>query len=328
MRRAAAGLPRGRIAERGGGPIDLRPARTEDLPACTEIWSASIGDYVRRLNQPWFGGDPEPLRRLLAHFLATDPDRFWVATEGPVGAQGRVVGFGSATRRGSVLFLGWLFVEPRFQGRGIGRALLERAMTGPPADGLTLGTSIDSVQPISAALYSRYGMVPRLPVVQLVGRPDDAGDLAPLPSGIRGVEAGRDGGGPDAPDAALARIDTLVLGYEHAVDHAFLRSEGRRLFLLQSERDGVVGYGYISPSGRFGPLAALDAGLLAPLALELMKRSRAAGAYAVWVPGAADELVVTLLRAGLRLESFPALLSWTRPFADFSRYVPINLALL
>jgi hypothetical protein len=59
-----------------------------------------------------------------------------------------------------------------------------------------------------------------------------------------------------------------------------------------------------------------------------METVRAPGAYATWIPGAADELFATLLRAGLRFESFPALVLWTRPFADFSRYVPINLALL
>jgi GNAT superfamily N-acetyltransferase len=327
-----------RRPERGLGGIDLRPVRPEDLAVCTEVWSSSIGDYARRLNQPWFGGDPEPLRRLLAHFLRTDPDRFWVAAELP---EGRVIGFGSATHRGSVLFLGMLFLEPRFQGRGIGTALLERVMVRPPApaaglpardpsaatpaDELTFATATDSVQPISAALYSRYRMVPRLPVLQVVGRPRDTAGLARLPNGVRVVEATPESGGSDA---VVGRIDAAVLGHEHPVDHAFLRSEVRRLFLLESERNGVVGYGYVAPSGRFGPLAALDAGLLAPLALELMARVRAAGAYAIWVPGAADELVVALLEAGLRFESFPALLSWTRPFADFSRYVPINLALL
>jgi hypothetical protein len=46
------------------------------------------------------------------------------------------------------------------------------------------------------------------------------------------------------------------------------------------------------------------------------------------VPGAAGAAVTTLLDAGLRIEDFPALLCWDRPFADFSRYVPITLAVL
>jgi hypothetical protein len=37
---------------------------------------------------------------------------------------------------------------------------------------------------------------------------------------------------------------------------------------------------------------------------------------------------VPALRAGFRMESFPLLLCWDRPFADFSRYLPISPGLL
>jgi hypothetical protein len=37
---------------------------------------------------------------------------------------------------------------------------------------------------------------------------------------------------------------------------------------------------------------------------------------------------VALLRAGLRIEGFPAMFCWTRPFAAFERYLPAGLALL
>jgi hypothetical protein len=48
----------------------------------------------------------------------------------------------------------------------------------------------------------------------------------------------------------------------------------------------------------------------------------------MWVPGAADRAFVGLLRAGLRLDGLPVLMCWSRPFADFSRYVPISPGLL
>ena len=86
-----------------------RPAALDDLPAASRVWSAALSDYLGRLNQPTFEPDLTPIHRLLAHFLATDPDRFWVATRpgpddrpapGDVGAGGeRIVGFGSATVR-------------------------------------------------------------------------------------------------------------------------------------------------------------------------------------------------------------------------------------
>jgi hypothetical protein len=35
-----------------------------------------------------------------------------------------------------------------------------------------------------------------------------------------------------------------------------------------------------------------------------------------------------LLRAGLRIEGFPFLACWSRPFADFGRYLPTSPGLL
>ncbi len=43
---------------------------------------------------------------------------------------------------------------------------------------------------------------------------------------------------------------------------------------------------------------------------------------------AADRAVVALLGAGFRMESFPILVCWDRPFADFARYLPISPGLL
>ena len=53
-----------------------------------------------------------------------------------------------------------------------------------------------------------------------------------------------------------------------------------------------------------------------------------AGAFSAWIPGSASGALAVLLEAGLRLEDFPALVCWDRPFADFERYVPITLAVL
>ena len=177
--------------------------------------------------------------------------------------------------------------------------------------------------------------MPRLPVFNLVGRPDRPDALPAIPTGVRIHETtwsdAADTTEPTNPAAearGIAAVDTATVGQAHPEDHAFLAAEGRRRFIARSERGEMLGYGYIAPSGRFGPIAAIDASLLAPIAAHLITTVRAPGAYATWIPGDADDLFVTLLRAGFRFESFPALLLWNRPIADFTRYVPINLALL
>jgi GNAT superfamily N-acetyltransferase len=302
--------------------LEYRPARREDLAACTRLWDVAIGDYVRRMNQPWFPGELEPLERLLAHLLATDPHGFRVAVRR--GDDAEPVAFVSAHRRGSLWFLAMLFVHPDVQGHGVGRALLEQVLP-PTADrgGLALATATDSGQPISNALYAEYGIVPRVPVWRLIGRVDRPDALEPLPPGVA-VEVLR--GVTDAP-AEVNAIDREVVGYERPDDHAFLLAEGR-ILVLYRRAGRVVGYGYSSQVGRVGPLAALDAALLAPIGAHLLSIVQPAGAYAAWVPGNAGPLTTMLLRAGLRFEPFPMLFCWSAPLADFERYVPISGALI
>jgi len=323
-------------------PAELRPGRPDDLSACAEVWDAGISDYQRRLNQPVLGGDLEPVRRLLAHLLETDPERFWVATRrAPEGE--RIIGFGSATIRGDVWFLAMLFVLPEAQASGIGRALLARTFpdgvepdqVGPSLPAATvLGTVTDSAQPISNALYARCGIVPRLPIFHLVGRPQRPDALLPLPPGIVPIPFDEIAAGPpDGPGHrllvdAVGEIDEALLGYERAADHRFARRDGRVGFLYRGPDGRPIGYGYSSAIGRVGPVAALEEPLLAPIVGHLLTSLEPRGASSLWVPGAAGESIRTLLRAGLRIEGFPALLCWSRPFGSFERYVPFSLALL
>ena len=326
----------------------FRPAGPDDLPECAEVWQTGMTDYLRRLNQPVVAGDLEPLRRLLAHVLATDRDRFWVATrrdESAPGGPERVVGFSAATERGATWFLSMLFVLPEEQAAGCGRELLGRAFPGgrpprtpPPVaradDRPILATATDSAQPISSALYSRYGIVPRLPVFHFVGRPGRPAVLPQLPTGITPVPFDTLAAGP--PDGrghrevvgAIGSIDRELLGYEHPEDHRFLRTDGRIGYLYRGPDGAPVGYGYASPVGRVGPVAALDEALLAPIVGHLLAAVEPRGASSLWIPGAADRTFRALLEAGIRIEGFPALFCGDRPFASFERYLPISLALI
>jgi len=310
----------------------LRTARADELPACADVWRAGLDGYGPRVGRLPMIAAPGPLVALLAHLRRTDPDRFLVAVRPEADGAERVVAFASAIRRDQVWFLGMLFVHPDEQARGLGRALLEAVLpaAGDPA---ALATCTDAAQPISSALYARYGLVPRMPVLELVGRPDGAGP-ATLPAGIRAVPfellaAGpADGPGPLRLAAALDALDRMVLGYAHPQDHAYLGETGRLGHLYEAGDGRIVGYGYVSPAGRVGPLAVEDAALLPGVLGHLLHVVDPAGAFSAWVPGAAGAAVTSLLDAGLRLEDFPALLCWDRPFADFTRYVPITLAVL
>jgi GNAT superfamily N-acetyltransferase len=326
------------------GAVTYRPGRDEDLDACARVWKAAIEDYQLRLAQPPLPDDLGPIRRLLAHALATDPDRFWVAVR-----EGRVVGFGSATVREGLWFLAMLFVEPGLQARGVGQALMDRAQAGRDVDpggpaipgpddpfdtGIhTWGMATDAAQPISNALYARRGMLPRIPVWRLTGEVRRWGAVPPLPRSLEAVpfEAlALDGPDGERRLAGLVDgIDRALIGAAHRQDHGFLGRDGRTGFLVRDRGDGrVAGYVYGSGAGRLGPVAALDPDLHPALIGVAVRETPMLYTVAMWVPGTADRATRALLDAGLRFDGFPGLLCWSRAEHPFERYLPISLALV
>jgi hypothetical protein len=77
-----------------------------------------------------------------------------------------------------------------------------------------------------------------------------------------------------------------------------------------------------------GPIAVRDEALLAPVLGHLLLAVEPRGASAVWVPGEARDALGAILRSGVRIDGFPVLVCWERPFADFSRYMPISPGLI
>ena len=315
----------------GAAAVTYRQAAPVDLPACGAIWRAALNDYMGRLNLPEVPDDLAAILRIHRHLQATDPAGFLVAEEATADGGVRIVAFAAAVRRGAVWFLSMLFVLPEAQAAGIGRALLDRLLPSPGT--ATMVTCTDAAQPISNGLYASIGMVPRMPLLRLVGLAERPTELPSLPVGVRAigfdeVDRGGDRIGSAALDDEIAALDRDAVGFDHPVDHAMVRTEGRLGFLFLGPDGGPVGYGYASEAGRVGPIAVRDSALLGPVIGHLLTAVRPRGAFALWLPGAAEGTVGPLLRAGFRLEGFPCLLCWDRPFADFARYVPISPGLL
>lgn len=335
--------------------VTVRPARPEDLATCAVVFRSAINDYTRPLGQIDVPEDPGPVVRLWAHTRSTDPDRFVVATvsgegegdgerdggpEAAVAAGERIVAFGSAVMRDGLWFLSMLFVLPEFQGAGVGRRILARIL---PGDGATFrATATDAAQPISNALYAMHDIVPRMPLLNLTGLPLRPEAFGELPSGVSAIPFDEIDGDPagDPIDGAeslsrrilaneLGALDRDLLGVTHLpADHAWLRTEGRRGWLYRGPDGRAIGYGYAAEAGRVGPVAVRDPTLFGPVLGHLTSAVVPRGMFALWIGGEADRALVPALQAGFRLEQFPVLLCWDRPFADFSRYLPNSPGLL
>jgi hypothetical protein len=225
-------------------------------------------------------------------------------------------------------FLSMLFVRPELQGAGLGRALLARVAPGD-GEASFRSTATDSAQPISNALYASQGIVPRIPLLNLIGLPQQPDAFGTLPSGVvptafADIASHADGEGHRRLADDVDALDRELLGVAHPVDHRFLRQENRTGWLYRGPDGAVLGYGYATEAGRIGPVAVRDEMLLAPVLGHLSSAITPRGAFALWLPGTADRAVVPALRAGFRLDQFPVLLCWDRPYADLARYLPIS----
>jgi ribosomal protein S18 acetylase RimI-like enzyme len=173
-------------------------ADADAVVAVVEAANADAHGRAGRDAPPLTAAERRMFVRAMARFAEHDPEGAWVAVDGGV-----VVGMAEAIRRGGFWGLSMLFVSPDRQSRGVGRALLERAMgcgrgakvrmivsSSDPralrrywAAGLTLHPTVEA----AGAVDRRVVSFPDLP-----GRPGDAGDLdlvADVDEGLRGSRA-------------------------------------------------------------------------------------------------------------------------------------------
>lgn len=255
--------------------VSYRAATSDDIEAQHAVFVAAEGELLGRHGFGW--ADPPPPAALapgFRHFLEHDGGRCFVAE-----ANGRVVGYSAAWVRGDAWFLAGLFIDPAYQGRGVGRRLVELATAAAPATRMTIS---DSIQPVSNALYAKNGMLPITPILTFRGTA-----VVEPPSGLVA-------GDTDPP--TLARLDLAVYGFDRAVDHAYWATQATGTLW---RRDGEpVAYSYRWPNGKIGPLGAVD-GETAAAALRAELARRPAGL--VMLPGTSRSLVRVAIDSGLRL---------------------------
>lgn len=255
--------------------VVYRRATEADVEAEHAVFCRAEGGVIQAHGYPWTDPPLAAFAPGLRHFISKDGDRCWVAE-----ADGNVAGFTAAFVRDDTWFFAMLFIDPDFQGRGIGRALFELAVGDAPRRRLTI---TDSIQPVSNALYGRHGLLPITPLLPMsgTGRGDRPAD----------VEAGE----PSAAD--LAAVDHAAYGFDRRVDHAYwVTSTPRRAWYRNGS---LLGYAYRDTNGYIGPLAGVDpdAATIA-LTAELAE----AGPVSIEIPASARSLLRTALAAGLHID--------------------------
>ena len=286
--------------------IVIRRATPADFRATYAVVGEAMEDLARTRGWTASPRSAEPGERFLAFrrsALRHDPDGFWLGE-----VDGEVVGFGIAVQREHVWYLAALHVRPAYQSRGLGAEIIRRALAAArPGSLLTVGT--DARNPVSNALYGRFGMFPQNPLLEVAG-PAVAGDAGPLVPGL-------------PPADILAATDRAALDVARPEDHEFWGSVPD-LHAYTVVRDGrPAGYAYVQADGSIGPIAVLDPADLAPAVEAAIGRAAELGATTarVRIPGVARPTIAGLLARGWRYGDGVTLVLSSAPWGRWDRYV-------
>ena len=137
--------------------ITIRRATPDDSVPTYDVFLDATGHLAKTRGWAETPRPPTPSERFLAFrasALRHDPDGFLVAE-----AHGGLVGFGIAVQREHIWYLAALHVRPHHQSRGVGAEIIRRSLAAArPGSLLTVGA--DARNPVSNALYGKFGMYP------------------------------------------------------------------------------------------------------------------------------------------------------------------------
>lgn len=254
----------------------------------------------------------EPSQRLYMTLAESAPRGAWVARD-----EATPVGIAFAHALDTEWFVSELFVEPSFRGARLGWKLM-RSATNDSGD-VSLGGVTDATDPGTLSFFLRRGMGLHVPLLSIAGAVPKEEDLLPMAAGDYRFETIAIDGVRHS--AVLAGLDRDVRGSARPADHElFARSAAGTLFLIN---DDCVGYVYVWPDGRIGPLVSASGAYLQQFfgfALVSLRRTYGASWCKALVPGSNVRVLRGAVRIGLDIESVHAFASDLSNL-DFSRYI-------
>lgn len=263
-------------AEIPGAGMQIRPMSQGDIAGVTAVVDAANAAAERAAGREPSARTEEDSARFrsgMSRFVTRDPAGAWVAVDGD-----RVVGMAEAIRRGEFWGLSMLFAHPEAQNHGLGRRLLDVALSY--ADGAAVRMIMTSTDPRALRRYALAGHAIH-PAVEASGPVDRTAIPSALP--------GRAG---DAADLDLvAAVDAGLRG-SRAEDVGYLHGLGARLEVI----DGPASRGYaVHRHNRLLMLGATDEGTAAQLLWRFLAESD--GTVEIWCVTAAQNWAVQVALA-------------------------------
>jgi ribosomal protein S18 acetylase RimI-like enzyme len=273
------------------GEPTVRPLEERDADRAGDVNFLAFYDVALRHAQPPVVTTPAEARAYVRHLLAFAPLGGLVAER-----DGEIAGMAWVHVRGPVATIGPLAVDPRMQGQGIGRLLLERcvALAGPRAPQVRLVQ--ESYNAASLGLYVRAGFRVVAPLIELE-LPAGGRLEAAAPTGVRLRPASA------ADRTQLVERDGRAFGAPRPQNVDLYLRRGRGLVAERGQ--ALAGYAFgiaLGPVAYLGSASAEDGGVL----LELLAAQTAAvhgpaTDVRVLVPSGDRLLVDGLLALGFRV---------------------------
>lgn len=279
--------------------ITLDVLRPTDHDAVARLLHRSLVHwYGTRLNQgARFGDSHEPFRLFPEVYEALDPGQSVAARDA---ATRELLGVCFIHPRETHVAVGIVATAPEAAGRGVARAMMQRAIERAHAAGQPLRLVSSLLNLDSFSLYTRLGLVPHTMFQDLQLDVPASGMTAPAPPGTDRVRLART---DEAP--RLADFEHGLQGIRREKDYAFfLRNEvgDWKVWVAEDERgevNGVLVASHHPACGMIGPGVAFDEAAGAALLWRALDARR--GSCAVFlVPCAAAQLVQTAYSWGAR----------------------------
>ena len=263
-----------------GKDAEVRLMVPDDVEAAHATASLALADSPEE-RERMLGRKPEETAAQTAryhHLLATDAPGAWVAVDGD-----RVVGVALSLVREHLWGLSLLAVDGAYQGLGLGREMLRRALDY--GRGCRAWITVSSTHPAAMRSYALAGLTLQ-PTLRATGRPRV--DLAES-------ETVREGSGLDLD--LTQEVDRHVRGVPHAGDISMMLETGASLLVADD------GQGYaVHRDGTPALLAAKDENAAKDLLRACLSGAQGREAEVMWISARQDWAVPVVLEAGLDLQ--------------------------
>ena len=295
--------------------IEYRLARWSDLPEVETAFAAAIDDLDKR--HGFFSGPTQttPANPQYPFWLEKNPHSFWVAEY-----QGKVIGYSFSFLRGYLWFLADLFIDPKYQGRGIGGTLIRKTQGSWQGHRISNRALITpAFNRASVSLYMRHGMYPRQPIYfataprkkVLESRPTDGTRIEVEEVSVR-----------DRSLNQLGQIHKTAMGFPAGWHNEYFYRVQKAKCLLFKTKGRPVGYSFIRKNGRIGPLMVASPGLFRramETTLNIAAKS-ADGDLTIFFPGTNEEAVRSSIDNGFSI-TYPLLFLSSIPMGNFDNYL-------